>query len=105
MAKVFYKASVAGVLDYKFDFLALTHAEPGAVSDYLEVGETISSHVVTVETGITKDSDAITDTNTSVTVWLSGGTFGDKYTITCEIVTSAGRTDTFEATLILGVSR
>lgn len=70
------------VLDYKFDW-----------SDWLAVGETISTASVTVTSGITKDSDSITDTNTSVTVWLSGGTESMLYKATCRITTSDSRTD------------
>jgi len=81
------------VLDFKFDFAPLTNGQEGANSDWLESGETIATHTVTVlDTGITKDSDSITDSNTSVTVWLSAGTIG-KFRIECEIVTSSGRTD------------
>jgi hypothetical protein len=70
------------VLDYKFDW----------DTSYLEDGETISSATVTVESGITKDSDSITDSNRTVTVWLSGGTADNEYTVTCQIVTSLSRT-------------
>lgn len=80
------------VLDYKFDFAGLTNAAEGATDDWLQAGETISTRTVTVEAGITKDSDAITDSNTSVTVWLSGGTPGTYYDVACLIVTNAGRT-------------
>ena len=79
------------VLDYKFDWAASTNGNGD--SDWLASGETISSHTVTVSTGLTKDSSSITDTNTSVTVWLSGGTADADYTVTCQIVTSASRTD------------
>lgn len=79
------------VLDYKFDWAASTNGT--GVSDWLASGETISSRTVTVESGLTKDSDSLTDTNTSVTVWLSGGTAGTVYTVTCHIVTSDNRTD------------
>lgn len=68
------------VLDFGFDW-----------SDWLASGETISSHTVTAETGITKDSD--TEASGVVTVWLSGGTVGTTYTLECKIVTSASRTD------------
>lgn len=83
--------SGVGVLDFKFDFAPLTNGREGADSDWLGSGETISTHTVTVDTGITKDSDSITDSNTSVTVWLSGGTVGQKYRVNCKIVTSDGR--------------
>jgi len=70
------------VLDYAFDW---------ETESWLETGETISSHVITVPAGITKDSDSEADG--IVTVWLSGGTAGEDYVITCKITTSAGRTD------------
>lgn len=70
------------VLDYKFDW-----------SSWLATGETISTKEITATTGITVDSSSITDTNTSVTVWLSGGTADSDYTIECKIVTSDSRTD------------
>ena len=78
------------VLDYKFDFAGLTNGNGDC--DWLESGETISSRTVTVSSGLTKDSDSITDTNTSVTVWLSGGTAGNVYTVACKVTTSLGRT-------------
>lgn len=81
MASWFEKTPGA-VLDYKFDW-----------SDWLATGETISSMTVTADTGITIDSSAITDSSTSVTVWLSAGSVDMTYEVTCKIVTSAGRTD------------
>lgn len=70
------------VLDYRFDW-----------SDWLETGDAIATHTVSADTGITVDSSSITDSSTSVTVWLSGGTVGATYDVACLIVTSAGRTD------------
>lgn len=67
------------VLDYAFDW-----------SEWLESGESISSHSITVAGGITKDSSS--NSSTIVSVWLSGGTTGTSYNIACEIVTSGGRT-------------
>lgn len=79
------------VLDYKFDWKALTNGS--GISDWLANGETISTKTITASSGITVDSSALTDSNTSVTVWLSGGSAGSDYTVACKIVTSAGRTD------------
>ena len=83
----------SAVLDYKFDWASLTNS--GRYSDWLDTAasEIISSYTVTVPVGITKDSDDRTDANTSVTVWLSGGTEGEAYNIVCQIVTSTGRKD------------
>jgi hypothetical protein len=63
-------------------------------------GATISTATVTVATGLTKDSqntNAISingvdyDANTTVTVWLSGGTDETSYLINCEVELSDGR--------------
>lgn len=90
MASAFPKDPSA-VLDYVFDWRALTNGT--GRTDWLAAGETITTKTVTVSTGITLDSDSLTNSSTSVTAWLSGGTAGQSYTVTCRIVTSAGRTD------------
>lgn len=72
--------------------------DPEAVLDFavdwtrwLSPAETITSHTITTEVGITKDSSSEADG--VVTIWLSGGTAGQTYTVECLVVTSAGRTD------------
>lgn len=75
------------VLDYTFDW-----------STWLN-GDTISTDTVTVATGLTKNSDS--NTTTGVTVWLSGGTAGNNYNVTSQIVTAAGRTA--ERTIVIKV--
>lgn len=67
------------VLDYVIDW-----------SDWLD-SDTISTSDWTVETGITEDSDS--NTTTTATIWLSGGTVNDRYIVTNRIVTVGGRTD------------
>ena len=84
------------VLDYKFDWAPLTNGTGS--SNWLQVAETISTATITISpsvatTGLTKDSQSITDTNTSVTVWLSSGTDYTDYQVACKIVTNAPRTD------------
>ena len=85
------------VLDYKFDWAPATNETPGGSSDWLASGETIETYTLTVAPvevgGLVVDSDALTDSDTSVTCWLSGGTAGTTYAITCHIVTNAGRED------------
>ena len=91
-SKIFPTKDPDAVLDYKFDWKALTNGS--GKTDWLASGETIEdTYTVTVGEGITKDSDARTDTNTSITIWLSGGTTGVDYEVTVHIVTSAGRED------------
>lgn len=87
---------------YFFVWCSQSGTNNGGAADTGELqGATISSHTVTVPTGITRDSDnrsAVTirgiaySANTVVTVWLSGGTDGEDYDVLCRIVTSDGRT-------------
>lgn len=99
------------------------YKDPDEVLDYaflwqdsLETAETVASKTVTVTTGITVDSSAInaspvtfpidgTDviqkTGSVVTVWISGGTVGATYTVSCRVTTSAGRTYERSFTLIV----
>ena len=52
--------------------------------------DTISRSAWTVPTGITQASD--TNTTTTATIWLSGGTDGSDYELANKIVTAGGRT-------------
>ena len=91
MPSIFLKDPNA-VLDYRFDWKAETNGSGD--SDWLDSGETIEdTYTITPDSGITVDSDARTDTNTSITIWLSGGTAGVDYEVACKVVTSAARTD------------
>lgn len=71
--------------------------DPNAVLDYVNdwsdwLGtDTIVTSTWTPPTGITVDSHVSTDT--SATVWLSGGTAGTTYSVVNRIVTAAGRTE------------
>jgi len=81
--------------DYVFDFAPLTNGQSGAVSDYLQAGELIST-IVSVATNdplLNIDSSSITDTSTSVTVLLSGGTVNTYADVTVRITTDLARTD------------
>ena len=80
MTEANYIKDPCAVLDYAFDWNA-----------WLASGETINSHVVTVPTGLTNDSDS--ESGGIVTVWLSGGTAGTSYIVACKIVTGDGRTE------------
>jgi len=93
-----FEKRIAAVLEWKFDWRALTNGSPGGDDDWLAAGETITAgYTITASptgTGALKiDSSARTDSNTSITVWLSAGVNGVTYTVTCHIVTNAGRTD------------
>ena len=72
--------------------------DPDAILDYVWdwsawLGEdTISSHVVTADEGLTVETSTVADGR--VTVWLSGGTVRRQtYPVTVSIVTAAGRED------------
>lgn len=69
------------VLDYAFDWN----------TTWLQSGETITSHEVTVTEGLTRGSD--TESDGLVTAWLSGGTVGGLYLADCKIISSLGRTE------------
>jgi len=89
------------ILDYKTDFANTTNG--GSEEDFLEAGELISDVSVVVPSGInlhdgiteyngvTRPAAQATDTDTSVTFWLSGGTHLDNYIVTVTITTTADR--------------
>lgn len=66
------------VLDYQLDWSARLDED------------TIVTSTWVVPTGITKDSD--TNTTDTTTIWLSGGTTGEAYTLANRITTVGGRT-------------
>lgn len=80
MTKPRYTKDPDAVLDYQVDW-----------SSWLESGETISTSTWVVPTGITEDSSS--NTSTDATIWLSGGTVEETYTVTNRVTTSLGRTD------------
>ncbi|MCE9566366.1 MAG: hypothetical protein K8U57_30450 [Planctomycetes bacterium] len=43
----------------------------------------------TVPTGLT--NYAVSNTTTGATIWLTGGTHGNDYTVTCQVTTTGGR--------------
>lgn len=76
-----YVKDPADKLDYLVDWAA-----------WLASGETISAVEWTVQTGLTKSvSPASSNTTTSATVWLEGGTAGAKYDVACKVTTNQSR--------------
>jgi len=69
------------VLDYQLDY-----------SNYLASGDHISTSTVTVDSGITLDSNSLHSNGKLVTINLSGGTAGTVYTVKNTIVTNDNRT-------------
>lgn len=66
------------VLDYQINWTA-------RVDD-----DTIATSTWIVDDGITQDSDTFSDSAT--TIWLSGGTVGELYSLVNRITTTGGRT-------------
>lgn len=71
--------------------------DPDAVKDYSVNwatwlgADTIQTSTWVVPSGITEDSN--TNTDTTATIWLSGGAAGQVYALTNRIVTAGGRTE------------
>lgn len=94
----------ADVLDYVIDLAALANGRGN--SNWLDVAnnEAIASvGTITADDGITVDSSAITDSNTSITVWLSGGTSGTSYGVKVPITTNNSTPRTKTITLLVPV--
>lgn len=76
---------------------AIFTKDPNAILDYqinwaTWLGsDTIDTSTWTVPTGITRTS--ATNTTTTATIWLSGGTSGTDYDLLNRIVTAGGRTE------------
>lgn len=75
-----HKQDPNSTLDWVFDW-----------SQWLGEFETISSASFTTDPGITVTTSS--HTTKTAKVWLTGGTEGQVYRITCRVVTSEGRTD------------
>jgi len=72
--------------------------DPEAVLDYtvdwatwLGADTITGTPTWTVPTGLTKDTQS--NTTTTATAWLSGGSVGLDYVVECKITTTGGRTD------------
>ena len=81
--------------------------DPNAILDYqinwaTWLGsDTIASSAWTVPAGITQTS--ATNTTTTATIWLSGGTEGTDYDLINRITTVGGRTD--DRTITIGLAQ
>lgn len=78
--------------------------DPGALLDYtLDWSDWLGTDTITGATfavsGMTVNASGFT--SFTATVWLSGGTDGADYAVTCRITTAGGRTD--ERTFLLQV--
>lgn len=92
----YFEKRCCSVLDYKFDWSGKKNNNPYGTSDWLESGETIVSFVLTSTSGLDISGSLLTDNNTSVTFWASGGELYKEYDVTCQITTNSSpfpRTD------------
>ena len=80
------------VLDYAVDF-----------TQYLESSEVISTKTITVEEGLTKDSDGLDATSKKVIMWFSSGVAGNTYDVTVEIDSDGSPSKTIKRTVKLQV--
>ena len=73
-------------------------------ADWLTGSEVIASASLTVEAGLTLAATSIEDSNTSVLGWFTGGTHGERYAVTCEIVTDSTPARTEHRTIYIEVA-
>tara|TARA_Y100000114_G_scaffold149207_1_gene163085 strand:- start:82 stop:399 length:318 start_codon:yes stop_codon:yes gene_type:complete len=78
---LFIRKDPSAVMDYTIDY-----------TSYLDGSDTITSHTITVDSGITKDSSSIVTGNKKITMTLSGGTAQTAYTIKVSASTNDGLT-------------
>lgn len=60
-------------------------------ADWLGADTITGTPTFTVPSGLTKTAQS--NTTTTATAWISGGTAGTTYDVACKIVTAGGRTD------------
>lgn len=69
-------------------------------TEWMQPGDAITAVTWTPQTGITvQTSPAPSNTGSTATVWLSGGTAGQTYTVDCLITTSQGLQDARQLTV------
>lgn len=81
--------------------------DPQAVLDYTwdwtgwlgtTTGDTITSAAINAPVGL--NIDTFTIASPYVTAWISGGTIGTVYRVTCHIITAQGREDDWTLTFV-----
>lgn len=85
-----YRKDPDATLDYQVDWSAWLGTDTISVSSWIAAS------------GITTGSPASSHTTTTATVWASGGTAGEVYTLTNRIVTAGGRTN--DQSIVIQVS-
>lgn len=82
-----YTKDPDAVLDYTVDW----NGAAALGGPWLQTSETITTSTWIVPVGITQNSTS--NTTTTATIWLSGGTAGTTYEVTNRVVTNQGRTN------------
>jgi hypothetical protein len=75
-------------LDYTIDWSA-PKSRDNPEGPWLVDGDTIATSTFDVPAGLTQDGESHDDT--TATIWLMGGTVGERYAVTNHVVTTAGR--------------
>lgn len=91
-AKIFtVERTTTEKLDYKFDLAEVTNGRDGAVADVLESGEEIASYtLISSDVDLVVSDDALTDSNTSIQFFVSGGDLADvAYYVDAHIITNS----------------
>lgn len=70
-------------------------------SVWLASGEIITASTWTVQTGLTQTTPAPSFTDTTATIWLTGGTLYTSYSVTNHITTNQGRQRDMTHTIII----
>lgn len=78
------------IIDYGFDW-----------TDFLSVGETISTSTWILDSGLTESSNSFTDSQTAI--FISGGIVGTVYTITNRITTNSAPPRTEDRSMYIRV--
>jgi hypothetical protein len=73
-----FKKDPQAKLDYAIDW-----------GRWLAPSDSITTATWTVPAGITKTAESVD--GTKAVIWLSGGTVGQTYSVTCHVVTAEGR--------------
>lgn len=85
-------------LYYIFDFAQNTNKN-GYDGDYLQTGEELSSATILTDDGISASDVSIIKANTQVQFYLTGGTAGSEYNVTCRITTTNNNIDEYTKTI------
>ena len=77
----FIRKDPESVMDYFIDY-----------STFLESSDSISTHTITADTGLTVDSSTVLSGNKKIKMFLSGGTAGTTYDVKADVDTADGLT-------------